>query len=501
MRMSIRRIPLADLLTLDDLHSEQKQAIRDILQYKCFCLSSSMGMGKTAIVLHVVAILQKKQKASLIVAESSAVGETWAKEHLHWEFTRDLDVCVLKGTPKQRLKMLQEKHDAYVISYNSVEWLLKHTDLLPHFHAVFCDEANKIKGETSKFRKAIMGFSTDAEIRIAVTGTPRAKDEKDFFGILQFVDNGQTLGSWSSDSQGNPVFSTNWTAFKEHYMKDLPLPNGTRLPVFKNKAAAREVRDKSMPFFRNYAMSEKAKVPIVKRLVHFNLTTHARRLYDEFTEIGMGALENYVELTNEELKPSAKLQILNKLSLLSSGFVYRMLSPKLDFKDLMKYSAKQMLAMREREVLELFNDRIVALNRLMAHIRKEHEGGVVICYNAKHELTQLKSAYPDALYDTQKNFVDEWNTGKHNVLLLQYNRSSKSLNLQRGGHVVVFYSLVFNFVDAFQIVRRVARQGQKAPQVYLYILIATDTRDEDKYERITDREEEHHQFAKETLIG
>lgn len=471
-----------------DFSPVQKLAVRDVLQYRRFYVSSEMGFGKTAVVLAAARYLADKGKASLVIAEASAVGTTWATEHEKWDYMQTLKVCVLKGTQAKRLKLLKQGGwDVYVISYNSLKWLVDNAGHLPDLAAVFCDEANKIKGHSSKFRKHVMKLAAGADIRIGVTGTPRANSEIDFYGLMQFIDDGAMLGR-------------TWEEFRLRYTKQLQVGKQVTIDVIRSKKVAKQIRDMCKPYFRNYALSENATVPIEKVIVPFNLSPQSQAIYDEFMEAGMTALRDYVDLTGEELKPMTKVHLLNKLSLLSSGFVYRYITPQLGIEHLRQFSADELLAMRERETVELFHDRIVVLDELVSHIRANYRDGIVICYNAKHELEQLRRQYPDAMLDTDKDFVPRWNNREADILLLQYNRSSKSLNLQHGGNVVIFYSMVFNFVDSYQIVRRVARQGQKADRVYLYVLVANGTRDEDKIKKVDEREELHLQFGADTVI-
>lgn len=475
-------------LTLDDLHGGQKELVRDIFKYKTFCISSTMGFGKTLVCLVAAKVAAGRGYKTLIAVESQAAKTTWKTEHLNLEYTKDLRVGVFVGTPKQREKLLDEDFDVYIVPYTLLKWMVERKKRLPKFDLVFADEANIIKGGTSKFRKALCEFSDSASIRIAITGTPRAKDEMDFFGIMRFIDLGATLGP-------------NITSFYDSYCRSISIGKGNMIHKIRSRRVAEQIRNMCAPYFRNYAAPDKAVIPIETHIVRFDLSPASRRLYDEFDAMGMKALEKLIRLSDEEHKPFNKVHHLNKLSFLTSGFIYRNVVDVLTMEEMRLRSAAELLAMRKAEAVDLFNDRQVQMYKLAQHIARHHpDSGMVICYNAKQELAHLKQMFPNAITDTDKDFVDRYNNGNREVLLLQYQRSGKALNLQHGGNVVVFYSMVFDFVNTYQIVRRVARQGQKADKVHLYILLANNTRDEAKLERIEERERLHEEFAAATII-
>ena len=100
-----------------------------------------------------------------------------------------------------------------------------------------------------------------------------------------------------------------------------------------------------------------------------------------------------------------------------------------------------------------------------------------LCYEFDHERIQLQKAFPDApaVYSATTDaagtrIFNEWNQGKHPVLIGQTQSLSHGLNLQAVKAAVIYFSLTWDF-DAFdQFRRRVWRQGQKYPVKVFYIL-------------------------------
>ena len=93
-------------------------------------------------------------------------------------------------------------------------------------------------------------------------------------------------------------------------------------------------------------------------------------------------------------------------------------------------------------------------------------------------------------------FENLLNTGFYPIGLLQYQRSSKSVNLQHACWIMMMYSQTFNFEDNYQIKRRIARQGQKKPECFIYVLHFTDTVDDIKADRALSRHLTHEKMRK-----
>lgn len=73
--------------------------------------------------------------------------------------------------------------------------------------------------------------------------------------------------------------------------------------------------------------------------------------------------------------------------------------------------------------------------------------------------------------------IDDWNAGKVQVLLAHPASVGYGLNLQEGGHVIVWYGLTWSLELYQQANARIYRQGQKET-VIVHNLIAEGTVDE-----------------------
>jgi len=94
------------------------------------------------------------------------------------------------------------------------------------------------------------------------------------------------------------------------------------------------------------------------------------------------------------------------------------------------------------------------------------------------EVRQMKTAQDEA----------DWNAGKIEVLIAHPASSGRGLNLQDGGHHIVWYSLPWNYEDYYQSMRRLARPGQEAEKVIMHRLIVAGGADEDVAAALTRKE-------------
>ncbi len=160
-------------------------------------LTDEMGTGKTVQTIELLE--QEELYPALIVCPKSAK-TGWRREFAKWAPKRD--VVMVNGTATQRRKLLEEEHDVYCVTWES---LRTHSRLAPygsvrlnedektpkelnrHWAAVVADEAHRGIDPKAKQTRALWAIGADAEYRAALTGTPIANSPADFWSILHFV--------------------------------------------------------------------------------------------------------------------------------------------------------------------------------------------------------------------------------------------------------------------------------------------------------------------------
>ncbi|KKK97234.1 hypothetical protein LCGC14_2654810, partial [marine sediment metagenome] len=88
-----------------------------------FLFFLDMGLGKTRVVLEMIAYLKKKGelKSALVVVLNDSAIETWVMEVE--EHRPDLKCIPMYGNTKRRLQMLEEEADLFVINYAGLNYM------------------------------------------------------------------------------------------------------------------------------------------------------------------------------------------------------------------------------------------------------------------------------------------------------------------------------------------------------------------------------------------
>ena len=102
---------------------------------------------------------------------------------------------------------------------------------------------------------------------------------------------------------------------------------------------------------------------------------------------------------------------------------------------------------------------------------------VLVYYNYQPDKDLILETCPEARVLQSDKDIADWNNGKVDLLIAHPQSAGFGLNLQDGGHIMVWYGLPWSLELYLQAVARLQRQGQKYP-VMIYHLIARGTVDE-----------------------
>ena len=101
-----------------------------------------------------------------------------------------------------------------------------------------------------------------------------------------------------------------------------------------------------------------------------------------------------------------------------------------------------------------------------------------ILSKVEHDLAAIQGKIKGARILENEKDISDWNAGKVQVLLAHPASVGYGLNLQEGGHVIVWYGLTWSLELYQQANARLYRQGQEKP-VIIHHLIAEGTADEE----------------------
>ena len=124
----------------------------------------------------------------------------------------------------------------------------------------------------------------------------------------------------------------------------------------------------------------------------------------------------------------------------------------------------------------------------LAELLEQTAEPVLVYYNYQHELARIQEAVPDAVsFHGEPDLLERWNAGQIRVMCAHPASVAFGLNMQAGGHIIVWYSPTWNLELYQQANARLLRQGQTKP-VVLYHLVCKDTMDETVMEALQNKE-------------
>lgn len=192
-QINIKEILQCDLysgnssLFVRDLYDYQKDGLK-WLQYCSLnkiggILGDDMGLGKTAQIIALVAwIIERKILKNILIVVPSTLLENWKREFMF--FTPSLKPYLHHGAVRSGSIELLTNESIVITSYSMIindQYLFNKIK----WGAIILDEASLIKNPNSE--RKISLSSIDADIKIAMTGTPVENSLIDLWSITDFV--------------------------------------------------------------------------------------------------------------------------------------------------------------------------------------------------------------------------------------------------------------------------------------------------------------------------
>lgn len=424
----------------DDLHDYQRFAVGRILEQPAVGLFLDLGLGKTIIALTAIEELlyDRFEVARVLVIAPLRVAEsTWPAEAAKWDHTRHLRISKVLGSERERIAALDAEADIYVINRENVEWLVGHYGKAWPFDMVVIDELSSFKSSKAHRFRALRKVRPLIKRIVGLTGTPAPNGLLDLWPQIYLLDQGERLGR-------------TLTGYRERYF-DPDKRSRTTIFTWTPKPGAEEAIYARLS---DLCVSMRAEdwLELPERLdnvISVRLPAGAREKYRW--------LERDLLLTVDERAITADTAAVlsNKLLQLANGAVYD----------------------EAGGVVELHDAKLEALDDV---IEAANGQPVLVFYGFRHDLDRLlrhlRGAGARALNTVAD--IEDWNAGRVPVLLAHPASAGHGLNLQAGGHIVVWFGLTWSLELYQQATARLHRQGQKHG-VIVHHLVAEGTVDED----------------------
>lgn len=402
-----------------------------------------MGLGKTVSTLTAVQQLIDDCEVSrvLVVAPKKVAETTWSTEAEKWEHLRGLRVVKVLGTEKQRCMALAEKADVYVTGRDNFVWIVgKYGGQLP-FDALVIDELTSFKSAKSERFKAMRIALPSVKRVIGLTGTPAPNGLVDLWAQMYCLDQGERLGKSISKYRE--------TYFETHKWNNIVV----RCDV--KKGCDQIIRDRIADICLSMQAKDYLELPdMITHTVTVELSAKTMAAYTKFER------EKVLEFKNEHTDEPANVLaqsaagLMNKLSQFANGAIYD----------------------ENMDVHAVHDEKI---DRLAEIVEAANGSSVLVFYQYKHDIPRITAklkGYRVRTYQGEKDLIS-WNAGEIDILLAHPASTAYGLNMQQGGHYIVWFGTGWNLEYYQQANARLHRQGQRYP-VTVYRLLCSGTVDE-----------------------
>ena len=421
-------------------HTYQTRLKDFIIENRYAFLTVDMGLGKTVTTLTAIQeLLEDYVEISrvLVIAPKSVAENTWTSECAKWDHLAHLRVSVVMGDERRRIRALEAPADIYVINRDNVVWLTRHLGKRWTFDTVIIDESSSFKNPASHRFKALRKVRPQIRRLILLTGTPSPNGHMDLWSQMWLIDMGQRLGRTLG-------------AYRTRYFR----PGRSNGHVVYDWHLRPGAHEEISALMSDVTVSLKAEdwleVPdLIESDIRIALSEKESKAYREFER------DQIMSLDGKDIEAVTAAALANKLLQFTGGAMYD----------------------TEHGWHVMSDAKLRALEDI---IETAGDEPVLVFYQFRHELSRLlerfKPLHP-VTFSGEPDILRDWNTGRIRLMLCQPASVQYGLNMQAGGHIIVWYAPTWNLEQYQQANARLHRQGQERP-VLCYRLICEGTIDE-----------------------
>lgn len=413
----------------------QAYAIKRLVDSPRLGLFQEMGLGKTVETLTAIQTLRLRWRLSriLVVAPKKVAEATWDEEIEKWDHLRGMKVSHIMGTKQQRIRALNTPADLWVINRDNIVWLVNYYRNDWPFDGVVLDESTSFKNGRSKRFQSMKLVLKRISWLVELTGTPRPNGDEDLWAQLYLLDEGARLGRTI-------------TSFRDAFFrKELryrgvdkkPYPEYQSIP-----GAADLIQEKISDICVSMKTEDYVQLPeYVENQIPVVLSPEAETAYKTLEEKAVLAVA-------DDVITAGSAAVLNgKLLQLCGGAVYG----------------------ETGEVVPVHDGKMEALIETIEQLCGQH---ALVFYWFQHERDRIRQAlsdkFPGMRVRVYKDREDKraWDDGEVDILLVHPASCGYGLNLQQGGHHMIWFTLPnWNLELYQQACKRLHRNGQQFPVV------------------------------------
>ena len=447
-----------------DLHGYQNFCVDFLKSHPMAMLILEMGLGKSCISLTAILDLMFDSfdvGRVLVIAPLRVAKTVWPEERENWEHASFLKMSVMVGSAKQREAALHEKADIYVINRENVKWLVDYLEkrrITWPFDMVVIDELSSFKNHQSQRWKALRKVRPKIKRIVGLTGTPASNGLMDLWAETALIDNGERLGRFIGRYREAYFKAAGMNPYTGVVFNYVPLP-GAEEAIY-SKISDISVSMKALDYL------DMPECVMVNHPV--DMDAKDRALYEEMKT------ELLVQLEDDTIDAANAAVLSGKLLQMANGAIYN--------------DNKEMCIIHDKK-LEMLSDLIEQANGQ----------NVLVAYWFQHDHSRIMEYLSEQGYEPRDLKTDadiaDWNAGKIQVGLISPASAGHGLNIQKGGHILIWFSLIWSLEMYQQTNARLWRQGQKEV-VTIHHIITRDTVDGDVLKAL-----EHKDTTQQNLIA
>lgn len=396
-------------------------------------------MSKTVITLTAVNELMYARfevGKVLVIATLRVARSTWTQEQKKWDHLKDLRVSQILGSEKERIAGLEKEADIYVINRENVVWLVDQLQGEWPFDMIVIDELSSFKSSRAKRFRALKKVRPLASRVVGLTGTPAANGYMDLWPEIYLLDKGERLGKTI-------------TGYREEYFRPGRRNGYVVYDWILRKGADKKIMNKIEDICISMKSEDYLELPEVQ--IRDATVTLSEKSMSQYRKMER---EQILQLDGHNVSAFQAATVMGKLLQMANGAVYD----------------------DAGKVQQIHDEKLTAL----LDILEAAQGQPVLCfYSYKHDLSRIQKAckaYEPRTLEVSQD-IEDWNDGKIRLLLAHPASAGHGLNLQAGGHIIVWFGLPWSLELYQQANARLHRQGQ-TERVIIHRIIASGTADE-----------------------
>ena len=379
----------------------------------------------------------------LVIAPLRVASETWPAEIKKWDHLKEMEAAVIAGTVKQRIAAVNANAFIYIVNRENVKWLVEYYEkngLRWDFQMTVIDELSSFKNYKSQRFKWLRKVRPFVKRWVGLTGTPTSNGLMGLFAEIGILDGGERLGRFIG-------------RFRESYFKPSSMnpSTGVVFSYVPRPGAEQQIYDKISDITISMKALDYLDMPECIYVNHeVEMNAAERKLYDQLKH------DLIIPLEDGDIDAANAASLSNKLLQMANGAVYD--------------ENKEVRVIHQRK-LEMLEDLIESANGQP----------VLIAYWFKQDRTRIMEHLSACGYAPREiktsDDIQSWNNGSIPVALIHPASAGHGLNIQSGGHILVWYGLTWSLELYQQTNARLWRQGQQNT-VTIHHIVCKNTVDE-----------------------